>query len=905
MDFLDLTLSSEDELDRSSPPLRSHGINPTSSDTRTQASTGARNLPANLLAFGGGSSNSLDRRVAHTPVAGTSDSRIPSANKGKGREIESIILSSDDEDPPHKEEQPRPALHPRFRHGLTHGSGKRHSQPDITLSSSSEPESSHQPQSQSQSRETQFPTSQQLLERSRAIARLSQAYLEGALAHAVGQQSARPPDSQRLHMASKAASRVGTKLDPASPSTIPDRNGSPASATASSASQPFNLGGRSNGKDDGTVTSEVTNTVGITFLSPVDSTHFSQAPNKSHVDSEKPPRLKATARKSNRGRPFQFTDFPLSHAAAALQSGSTDGSRKRAASEALSPDMNDGSHAATLDSPADAIGQTSLANKRRATEDSEEAGPKKTRRRRRRRKRDPPPETASLVEGEASTRLEIATSKNAPTTAEAMPPFVKATHLAVDEDTFKRQQKELPSYKRQIAGPSYDISLEFPQTIQTSVYRRERQWKKAHPEGEAPLRDGYKLLFEQMIYDANSKEFPPRLQPKIRVCPPEDALATDWSSPFFEICYTNRIVYADGIVPKQAPGCDCIGNCGDPRNREGCGCRKRQIAASRTRRGGSDRSNHSDFAYNAEGLLNDSLFAHNDPIIECNSQCGCGETCINRVIGSQKATSIDIFHTGDKGWGIRNPLSFHDSLLGTYQERTIRKGEPLGVYAGELLLSQEADERDKLVYRKTQRCYTYALDPWTVGEDYRALVQKVEPSHLKVASALRSAHKTTTATSCAKKSAARKLQRMKAESIGSQTTAFGETAEDDGYSAVFSVDAFSYGNWTRFANHVCQDFNVVPRSIYIDDADITRPLWVYVALRDIPPGEEINISYFSESEPRPQDHGLKREDWRKCADKLREEMPKTFRCYCRKELCRGVMFNLPDPDNEFFFNRPT
>ena len=39
--------------------------------------------------------------------------------------------------------------------------------------------------------------------------------------------------------------------------------------------------------------------------------------------------------------------------------------------------------------------------------------------------------------------------------------------------------------------------------------------------------------------------------------------------------------------------------------------------------------------------------------------------------------------------------------------------------------------------------------------------------------------------------------------------------------------------WTRFANHVCEGFNVAPRSVYIDDCDVSRPLLVYFALRDI------------------------------------------------------------------------
>lgn len=244
---------------------------------------------------------------------------------------------------------------------------------------------------------------------------------------------------------------------------------------------------------------------------------------------------------------------------------------------------------------------------------------------------------------------------------------------------FKLEQQLLPPHQRQIGGPTYDLYDEFPRFLQEHVQRSEKLWRKAHPDGASPLRNGYKTLYEHMVYEANSKEFPRDLQPSIRICPLESAKPTDWSSPPFEICYTNRVVYVDGILPKQAPGCGCIGDCGDPRNRGGCACRKRQIMASKRRAGGAVRSEHQDFAYDSNGILDSRVFEMNDPIMcvhlnsilpllrrhslsaissrsECNSQCGCGPECINRVIGNRKAISVDIFHTGSKGWGKSKPV---------------------------------------------------------------------------------------------------------------------------------------------------------------------------------------------------------------------------------------------------------
>ncbi|GAA5962181.1 hypothetical protein JCM3765_003889 [Sporobolomyces pararoseus] len=489
----------------------------------------------------------------------------------------------------------------------------------------------------------------------------------------------------------------------------------------------------------------------------------------------------------------------------------------------------------------------------------------------------------------------------------------KAHPEETDEEFFKRQQRLLPSHLRQIAGPSYDLHEEFPQTIQKSVADRERNWKKVHPHGKPPLRDGYKILYEEMIQDANSKEFAPGERPLIRVIPLKKSKPTDYSSPEFELCYTNRVIYAEGIAPDQAPGCGCEGDCGNPENRAGCACRKRQIAASTTRVGGAPRSGHQDFAYDANGILNEKLLAASDPIIECNSECGCDEDCINRVVGRKKPLSIDIYRTEDKGWGIRNPHSYVDPLIGSHHQRTIRRGEPLGVYAGELITAAEGELRDDLIYRKIGRCYTYSLDAWTVGEDYKALAPKVDADKMVVTSTDAS-HVTIPHGAARKssklnkqgKSSASTSKKNKQQKDSKLTPVIeeeeGEEDDDDGFTAIYNVDAFSYGNWTRFANHNCQDFNVTVRTVYVDEANVTRPLWVYVAHKDIKPGEEISISYFSESEPKLSDAGhISLREWQKQARQLSQEQPKNFRCYCGKPLCRGIMFKITDEN--VFFNR--
>jgi hypothetical protein len=119
-----------------------------------------------------------------------------------------------------------------------------------------------------------------------------------------------------------------------------------------------------------------------------------------------------------------------------------------------------------------------------------------------------------------------------------------------------------------------------------------------------------------MIRQINAKEYAPNspFRPIIRVIPPIDALPTTSTSPPFEFRYTNRIIYADGIVPVQSPGCGCDGDCDAPENKGSCACLKRQIEASRKRLG-DVRSGNLDFAWRADGRLDDGVAEHSDLIM--------------------------------------------------------------------------------------------------------------------------------------------------------------------------------------------------------------------------------------------------------------------------------------------------
>ncbi|GAA5906726.1 hypothetical protein JCM6882_003286 [Rhodosporidiobolus microsporus] len=465
------------------------------------------------------------------------------------------------------------------------------------------------------------------------------------------------------------------------------------------------------------------------------------------------------------------------------------------------------------------------------------------------------------------------------------------------EKEFKNEQRLLPPSHRQFAGPSYHWRDEFDTSIHDLVNHKEKDWKKGYI--DEPLRDGYAQLFSNMVNEANTKEYGAShpFLPTIRVVPARDAPRTAWSSPPFEFIYTNRVVYRDGIVPRQAPGCGCDGDCSSPSNRTTCSCLKRQIAASRTRpgEGNGTRSEIQDFAWSKEGRLQDAPLEHGDLIIECNSQCGCGPACQNRVVGQRSGISVDIFWTGIKGWAVRLPTTWqetvtdqdgHETVVRRYNAKTVKKGQPLAIYSGELMTTEEAYAREDCVYNNIERSYTYDLDAWTIGEELEAR-----------GASLPDPPGSEGALPASRTSKSQNVKPVEKEGKVEEETSTVKTP--------YAVDAFCVGNWTRFANHLCQDFNAIARPVYIDDHDVTRPLWVYIALKDIRPGEEIAISYFSRQDASTdfRDSGMTKAKWQAGADRERTEAPEGHRCYCGKEYCRGRMFRLIDANKPMFFER--
>lgn len=90
-------------------------------------------------------------------------------------------------------------------------------------------------------------------------------------------------------------------------------------------------------------------------------------------------------------------------------------------------------------------------------------------------------------------------------------------------------------------------------------------------------------------------------------------------------------------------------------------------------------------------------------IFECNSRCSCGPSCSNRVVQHGRQHPLVLFKTSNgSGWGVRTPVA-------------LRKGEFVCEYIGEIITSDEANERGK-AYDDKGRTYLFDLDYNTAQE---------------------------------------------------------------------------------------------------------------------------------------------------------------------------------------------
>ncbi|GAB2293940.1 Histone-lysine N-methyltransferase, H3 lysine-9 specific suvh4 [Dionaea muscipula] len=144
--------------------------------------------------------------------------------------------------------------------------------------------------------------------------------------------------------------------------------------------------------------------------------------------------------------------------------------------------------------------------------------------------------------------------------------------------------------------------------------------------------------------------------------------------------YSKCMQVAESVkLPPKAPGCDCKGNCTNPKT---CACAK---------------LNGSDFPY---VLCRDGgrLVEARDVVFECGANCGCGPGCINRTSQRELKYHLEVYRTADKGWAVRS-WDF------------IPSGAPVCEYIGVLRRSDELDN-------VSENDYIFEIDCWQTIKEF-------------------------------------------------------------------------------------------------------------------------------------------------------------------------------------------
>uniref|UniRef100_A0A3P9JMX3 SET domain and mariner transposase fusion gene n=1 Tax=Oryzias latipes TaxID=8090 RepID=A0A3P9JMX3_ORYLA len=185
----------------------------------------------------------------------------------------------------------------------------------------------------------------------------------------------------------------------------------------------------------------------------------------------------------------------------------------------------------------------------------------------------------------------------------------------------------------------------------------------------------------------------------------------------FKYCPENVQGPGCAVDPSEVtlPGCSCLSRSCCP---ESCSC---------LQTGGQ--------AYHATGALlglNRTGSDYSSPVFECNALCSCSDSCSNRVVQKGLQLSLEVFHTSNRGWGVR-----------TLQQ--IPRGTFVCEYAGEVVsfveargrqLSQSAEENNYIIavveHAGSGSVTKTFVDPTRVGNVGRFLNHSCQPNLVMV-----------------------------------------------------------------------------------------------------------------------------------------------------------------------------
>ncbi|XP_060865063.1 histone-lysine N-methyltransferase eggless-like [Metopolophium dirhodum] len=293
------------------------------------------------------------------------------------------------------------------------------------------------------------------------------------------------------------------------------------------------------------------------------------------------------------------------------------------------------------------------------------------------------------------------------------------------------------------------------------------------------------------------------------------------------------------IDPKFVCGCDCIDNCEDKNK---CSCW--QLTYEGPKNYPAIFKDHDDIGYSSKRLHKQVITG----IFECNTSCKCEKTCLNRVVQEPLKTSLQLFLTEKKGWGVRTLAD-------------IPKGSFVCTYLGVVRTEKDADNDFSLnwgeyladldfletVEEIKDGYESYVVQPEVESEDYTSSSDDEEfnpswaiKSKMSMCESRMLLRKNLQDTNT-KIDGKHELSKLNTQQkIESKNTSLLRYLDKD--CGIYTLDAKVSGNIGRYFNHSC-DPNIFIQNVFIDTHDLRFPWVSYFALSNIPAGTELVWDY--------------------------------------------------------------
>ncbi|CAF3298732.1 unnamed protein product [Rotaria socialis] len=220
-------------------------------------------------------------------------------------------------------------------------------------------------------------------------------------------------------------------------------------------------------------------------------------------------------------------------------------------------------------------------------------------------------------------------------------------------------------------------------------------------------------------------------------------------------------------------------------------------------------------------------------IYECNGKCKCDSRCTNRCVQFGLNTLLQIYHTSEKGWGVR---TLYDLPAGTF----------LSFYSGEILNDADANRRG--LEKTMGDVYFTALDfltslkPIPLQRKLKAITQKDQSNDEtnfyhdnqqqlfsdQISEIQRNENNHTS------------IEDKTTLSDSNKALLDHQLANYD--SGIYVMDAHYKGNVSRFYNHSCSP-NVFVQNVFIETWDVRFPWVAFFTATNVKAGTELVWDY--------------------------------------------------------------